>query len=433
VLLNVGWYKYYANNDTYVRKGCHWVTVVGYGINGSNLCEDCLIIHDPAPRAGEDFQNQYITLEKITSGRIKHPNEESATSFYKIEGMVNKRDYIPIADTVVEFDIVSIHELDFLGKYEMIHDGKWKGILTLKHNPSFDNDAICDNIKGSYKALWNGKSYEVYGRTLKTTLGDNFCNLYNIESTDCNLDVTLSCNRFDDRNASNKIQFYIEFPERQRFDGYLFTWTKDAMAGITWWYKKPFGFYAIKKMPDLIVKDLEVNGSYVEFKVANVGKDVANASKVYIYVDGRLIDTKAIGEIAPSSYVVERFECIGKHVCTVKADGGKEVDEINEGNNYKSKILGVSNLPLINPIHSNIYFTSAKENPGSIYEYNTLTKKEKKIFTRERGQIYSFAFHPEIPEKLYFVNANDNKIYLTLYTAGIQSRLFLATALTLEI
>ncbi|RLA78640.1 MAG: hypothetical protein DRG33_05210, partial [Deltaproteobacteria bacterium] len=64
---------------------------------------------------------------------------------------------------------------------------------------------------------------------------------------------------------------------------------------------------------------------------------------------------------------------------------------------FKSKPIAfsvVSKVPEVS-LSKNIYFTSAKENPGSIYEYNNLTKKEKKIFTRERGQIYSFAFHPE--------------------------------------
>jgi hypothetical protein len=53
----------------------------------------------------------------------------------------------------------------------------------------------------------------------------------------------------------HRIVFWVDFnntptPEDdQRFDGYVFTQTikkygKQAMAGITWWNRIPFGFYA---------------------------------------------------------------------------------------------------------------------------------------------------------------------------------------------
>ena len=37
------------------------------------------------------------------------------------------------------------------------------------------------------------------------------------------------------------------------------------------------------------------------------------------------------------------------------------------------------------------------------------------LYTRPSGQLFSFTFHPEIPEKLYYVNANDNKIFRVLW------------------
>ena len=41
--------------------------------------------------------------------------------------------------------------------------------------------------------------------------------------------------------------FYINFPNnRQKFDGYLFSWDKTKMAGITYWGGRSFGFYALK-------------------------------------------------------------------------------------------------------------------------------------------------------------------------------------------
>ncbi|WP_444911329.1 C39 family peptidase [Microbulbifer sp. PAAF003] len=62
VLINVGWYKL-DGIDTYKRVGGHWVTLVGY-TSGS------LIIHDPAPRAGSSFANEYVKVSTIQSGTL---------------------------------------------------------------------------------------------------------------------------------------------------------------------------------------------------------------------------------------------------------------------------------------------------------------------------------------------------------------------------
>ncbi|WP_175265820.1 hypothetical protein [Methanothrix thermoacetophila] len=60
-----------------------------------------------------------------------------------------------------------------------------------------------------------------------------------------------------------------------------------------------------------------------------------------------------------------------------------------------------------------LYYTDAKESPGSVYHAGT----PHPHYTRRSGNIYSFLFHPGVPEKLYFVNANENKIYLTVLTS----------------
>jgi len=80
-------------------------------------------------------------------------------------------------------------------------------------------------------------------------------------------------------------------------------------------------------------------------------------------------------------------------------------------------ILGVAQTPSYHTVPPRIpgfltfYFTDAFENPGSIYKFDGLNRSVSTIYTRPRGQIYSFTFHPFVPEKLYFVNANDNKIF----------------------
>jgi len=63
VWLNVGWYQYNRHKNTYYRVGGHWVTLVGYD---SSL----LIIHDPAPRAGHSFANEYVRTSMIRSGTL---------------------------------------------------------------------------------------------------------------------------------------------------------------------------------------------------------------------------------------------------------------------------------------------------------------------------------------------------------------------------
>jgi hypothetical protein len=53
--------------------------------------------------------------------------------------------------------------------------------------------------------------------------------------------------------ANHRIVFWVDFPrtpapaDDQRFDGYLMTQTKDALAGVTWWENIPFGFYALNR------------------------------------------------------------------------------------------------------------------------------------------------------------------------------------------
>ena len=60
-------------------------------------------------------------------------------------------------------------------------------------------------------------------------------------------------------NLNHRIVFWVDFnntpdnpKDDQRFDGYIMTHTKDAIAGITWWRGIPFGFYATNKREPLI-------------------------------------------------------------------------------------------------------------------------------------------------------------------------------------
>lgn len=63
VWLNVGWYRYDRRHNVYHRVGGHWVTLAGYD-------GDVLIIHDPAPRAGLSFANEYVHISRIENGYL---------------------------------------------------------------------------------------------------------------------------------------------------------------------------------------------------------------------------------------------------------------------------------------------------------------------------------------------------------------------------
>ncbi|WPD22544.1 MAG: C25 family cysteine peptidase [Candidatus Electrothrix scaldis] len=112
---------------------------------------------------------------------------------------------------------------DFLGEYAMNHDG-WEGTLKLW-------EANNGEVAGTYTSIDGSSQHSV--RTVLRT------------ATNIRLP--------SDWGPVHKIELYIDFADTanqdddQKFEGYLFTQTKDAMAGITWWNNTPFGFYAQKK------------------------------------------------------------------------------------------------------------------------------------------------------------------------------------------
>jgi len=144
--------------------------------------------------------------------------------------------------------VSGIQKQDFLGTYDMVHDG-WKGTLRLW---SRDGDTVesTPNLEGTYTGE-DGKTHKVYGfvRTWTYSLSQSW-------------------------GPDHKIAFYIDFsdtPQKdddQKFDGYLFTWSKDAIAGVTWWQDKPFGFYALKSTLSLYTMIRPGISSLVESSLA---------------------------------------------------------------------------------------------------------------------------------------------------------------------
>mgnify|MGYP001098765619 FL=1 len=107
VWLNVGWYRYNKRNDEYLRIGGHWVTLVGYGVDeNGNRDGNVLIVHDPSPRAGRAFANEYVRLESINGGRVtgnKKGLPHDAEGYYRLTGgmHIKKRADLGILDGVV--------------------------------------------------------------------------------------------------------------------------------------------------------------------------------------------------------------------------------------------------------------------------------------------------------------------------------------------
>jgi hypothetical protein len=82
VLINFGWYEYNKKNNTYTRKGGHWVTLAGYGHNGKEADSSVIIVHDPETPW---TVNDYIRLRKIDGGTLKGSVPElpvDASGFY---------------------------------------------------------------------------------------------------------------------------------------------------------------------------------------------------------------------------------------------------------------------------------------------------------------------------------------------------------------
>jgi hypothetical protein len=125
-----------------------------------------------------------------------------------------------------------ISTVEFLrGTWDMDHDG-WKGTLVVNRiwNSRVEKIGTCGypvwDISGTYTGQ-DGKQYAMTGK---------------IGGQDPN-DRNPSCKRSD-----HKVRFTIAFPgNNQAFEGYVFTWTKNAIAGYTWWSGRPFGWYAKKR------------------------------------------------------------------------------------------------------------------------------------------------------------------------------------------
>ena len=88
VWINVGWYRRGRHRRTFRRRGGHWLTVVGAGVNENGKQDPTmLILHDPAPYAGEDFANEYVRAEPLEGGWLTERKAAvPAQGYYRLTG-----------------------------------------------------------------------------------------------------------------------------------------------------------------------------------------------------------------------------------------------------------------------------------------------------------------------------------------------------------
>lgn len=117
------------------------------------------------------------------------------------------------------------------GTWDMDHDG-WKGTLVIDRIWQSRVEKIGSygypvwSVSGSYTGQ-DGKQYAMNGK-----IGGQDPNNLNTGG----------------KRSDHKITFTIAFPNNnQSFTGYVTTWTRNTMAGTTWWSNSPFCWYAKKR------------------------------------------------------------------------------------------------------------------------------------------------------------------------------------------
>jgi len=88
-VIHAGWYtpsKY--GGDFHRRHGGHWLTVVGVGVDAEgNPADDTLVVHDPAPYAGDEGARHFVKLRKLESGwLLAEDGAFPAAGFSRLEG-----------------------------------------------------------------------------------------------------------------------------------------------------------------------------------------------------------------------------------------------------------------------------------------------------------------------------------------------------------
>jgi len=102
VVLNIGWYKYDYDSNTYQRTNGHYVTVVGFN-------EKTIYIHDPAKRDGLMKKTLQCTVQSLRPNsqlKLKSGKSISSNGFFELKCLNIKRgNDLAIVDGAIAFKI----------------------------------------------------------------------------------------------------------------------------------------------------------------------------------------------------------------------------------------------------------------------------------------------------------------------------------------
>jgi hypothetical protein len=134
--------------------------------------------------------------------------------------------------------------------------------------------------------------------------------------------------------------------------------------------------------------DIEINGDLrLERHLADVNG--ATIGGVRVTVIGGSPDQKSILELNGriESFVIGGFELFIDDVCPIM-----------EG--------------------TSLYFSDSTESPGPVYRYRADTRSKTAIYTRPSRRLYSFVLAPWDPNRLYYVNGNEDKVFAAALDTG---------------
>ncbi|MCS7237869.1 MAG: BNR repeat-containing protein [Thermoguttaceae bacterium] len=106
-IMNVGWYRVDEASKQYQRFGGHWVTLVGYRKQASEVL---LFVHDPGRRSGPGKVTHQVHLRLIEDGYLAPwggYGQQSARGIYRLEGIVlHPQAHCALLDGVIRIEII---------------------------------------------------------------------------------------------------------------------------------------------------------------------------------------------------------------------------------------------------------------------------------------------------------------------------------------